>query len=324
MKSRLLGLLTATALSVADRSDGAGAGNPARQSVRWRGAVRDTGQDQRDRRADGGRGDQRRGRRQRQEAQDRLLRHRRQARAGGGRRAQACRRRQGDGDHRAVQLRRVPRGISGRRASRRRDDVDGLVGAEACRAVHLRPAQYVGRRLHVPQRDEDAAGQEVPDRDRRDRLRHRRRHLQDHGRDRAAEYHEGGRYRDEGVGHVPDPGLRSCGAGVATEGDTDRPDRRRIGTGCRDPSGAGATAARSQGTAGGRLHHRRFRACDPHGRERQRHRDSDDVLRRRQRQGEDSSRPSSSSAPRPPASIAPALRNSTPPPTTSCCSMRMR
>ena len=120
-----------------------------------------------------------------------------------------------------------------------------------------------------------------------DRLRHRRRHLQDHGRDRAAEHHEGGRHRDEGGGHVPDPGVRSCGPGVGAEGDADRPDRRRLGTRCRGPFGAGAAAARPQGTAGGRLHHRRFRTRDPHGRERQRHRDPDDVLRRRQRQGEE-------------------------------------
>ena len=91
----------------------------------------------------------------------------------------------------------------------------------------------------------------------------------------------------EGQRHVPDPGVRSRGPGVAIEGRPDRSDRRRLGPRRRGAVGAGAAPAGSQGAAGGRLDHRGFRTCDPHGRERQRHRDPDDVLRRRQRQGEE-------------------------------------
>ena len=90
---------------------------------------------------------------ERQEAPHRLVRHRRQAGSGGGRPAQARRGRQGAGDHRAVQLERMPRGISGRRPCRHCDHVDGLVGAEAGGAVHLRVPQHVGRGLHVRARD---------------------------------------------------------------------------------------------------------------------------------------------------------------------------
>ena len=57
-------------------------------------------------------------------------------------------------------------------------------------------------------RDEDAEGQELPDRDRRHRLCDRRRDLQDHGRDRAAEHHEGGRHRGRRQRHLPEPGVR--------------------------------------------------------------------------------------------------------------------
>ena len=42
--------------------------------------------------------------------------------------------------------------------------VDGVLGAESCRAVHLRVPQHVGRRLHVRARHARAEGQELSDR----------------------------------------------------------------------------------------------------------------------------------------------------------------
>ena len=77
--------------------------------------------------------------------------------------AQARRGRQGAGDRRPVQLERMPRGVPGRRARRRRHDVDGVVGAEACRALQIRVPQHDRRRLPVRARAARAEGQGLSD-----------------------------------------------------------------------------------------------------------------------------------------------------------------
>ena len=112
--------------------------------------------------------------------------------------AQARRRRQGDGDHRAVQLGRMPRRVPG---GERAGVVMMSMASSAPKLAEpftygLRNTSdegYMFQRVMKTLKDK-----KYPDRDRRDRLCHRRRHLQDHGRDRAAEHHEGGRHRVKG------------------------------------------------------------------------------------------------------------------------------
>ncbi len=274
--------------------------------------------------ADRDRRDQRRRRHRRQEASHRVVRHRRQARPGGGRPAQARRGRQGAGHHRPVQLERVPRGVPGRRPRRRRHHVDGVLGAEARRAVHLRVPQHVGRGLHVRARDARAQAEEPADRHRGGRLRDRRRDLEGHGRGRAAGHHEEVRHRREAQRHLPDPGVRFLRPGLATGRPADRPGRCRIGSGAGDAAGAGNAPAGPQGPARRRLDHRRSRARPADGQGRGRHHHSRPRSTPTSTTAPRRSRPSSPSAPRRRASTAARRRSSTPRPTTSCCSTRMR
>ena len=124
---------------------------------------------------------------------------------------------------------------------------------------------------------------QLSDRDRRDRLCHRRRDLEGDGRERAAGDHEEVRHRREAQRHLPDAGLRLLGAGLAAGRPADRPDRGRLGTGAGDAAGAGTAAPGPQGPAGCRLDHRRSRARPADGQGRRRHHHPDHVLCRPQR-----------------------------------------
>ena len=97
-------------------------------------------------------------------------------------------------------------------------DVDGLFGAKAGRAVHLRAAQHVGRRLHVPQRDEDAAGEEIPDRDRRTAYATDDVISKTMGEIVLPNIMKAAGTEMKVGGDVPDPGVRSCRPGLGVEG----------------------------------------------------------------------------------------------------------